>query len=293
LIPSTIDRKAELLMQLHLESDLIKHLEKTKPFLEEQRTLHSFILGVSQRHLEIQKPMKLLAHLFDATHSVKGTAIQTDALYPLILSKCAEEVAGQFAQLLSERIDHLPGVNGPAVAAEAFAKKWSTLKQTQRRLSTNLRLFELRKISPVTNPPGAPRLAMDQDRQIVFQWLHEFQKEAVPNDPIASDEDLFKSIDSSITKKQLFIWEDQEKAVCLLGSRRQTETERWIAPVYTPPELRGRGYGTALTAYASEQILRSGKLGMLFTDLANPTSNSIYQKIGYSPVSDFKHFIFE
>ena len=59
------------------------------------------------------------------------------------------------------------------------------------------------------------------------------------------------------------------------------------APVYTPPEHRGTGYGSAVTAAVSQHALDAGARDViLFTDLANPTSNSIYQKIGYRPVYD-------
>ncbi|MGW0659232.1 GNAT family N-acetyltransferase [Streptodolium elevatio] len=60
-----------------------------------------------------------------------------------------------------------------------------------------------------------------------------------------------------------------------------------IGPVYTPPEHRGRGYGAAVTAARTEAALAAGADEvLLFTDLANPTSNSIYRKIGYEPVED-------
>jgi predicted GNAT family acetyltransferase len=56
--------------------------------------------------------------------------------------------------------------------------------------------------------------------------------------------------------------------------------------VYTPPELRGRGYASALTAALTEQLLQRRRFCYLYTDLANPTSNSIYRRIGYRPVTD-------
>ena len=60
-----------------------------------------------------------------------------------------------------------------------------------------------------------------------------------------------------------------------------------VGPVYTPPELRGRGYASNLVAAASQAALDDGRRALfLFTDLANPTSNRIYQAIGYEPVRD-------
>jgi hypothetical protein len=64
--------------------------------------------------------------------------------------------------------------------------------------------------------------------------------------------------------------------------------------VYTPPEFRGRGYASNLVAHLSQELLDEGrKFCFLFTDLANPVSNSIYQKIGYRPVSDSERWEFD
>ncbi len=66
-----------------------------------------------------------------------------------------------------------------------------------------------------------------------------------------------------------------------------------IGPVYTPPEQRGHGYASALVAGVSQWLLDAGnQFCFLFTDLRNPTSNHIYQVIGYQPVGDFTEYSF-
>jgi len=66
-----------------------------------------------------------------------------------------------------------------------------------------------------------------------------------------------------------------------------------VGPVYTPSPLRGRGYASALVAAASQAQLGAGRrFCFLFTDLANPTSNEIYQAIGYEPVCDVDEYRF-
>ncbi|MEQ1664454.1 MAG: GNAT family N-acetyltransferase [Bdellovibrionales bacterium] len=109
---------------------------------------------------------------------------------------------------------------------------------------------------------------------------------------MSSPEDRYRLFRDGTKKNQWFVWEHNGECVCLLGSTRETDNERWIAPVYTPPELRGLGYASSLVAGVSQKIVNSGKKGMLFTDLANPTSNSIYSAVGYQPLLDFKHINF-
>ena len=66
-----------------------------------------------------------------------------------------------------------------------------------------------------------------------------------------------------------------------------------VNAVYTPPEMRGRGYASACVGHLSQHLLDSGyQFCCLFTDLSNPTSNNIYQRLGYHPVCDYDEYVF-
>jgi uncharacterized protein len=218
--------------------------------------------------------------------------MQTETDKPILISNITQDQSKSFAKALSDHVGDLNGVLGPTPAADEFASSWINIKKCKINLGANLRLFELTSVVKPRLPDGSARLAIKSDRQLLFQWLKNFDAEAVPHDPRRSDNDLFQVVDEATEKNQFFLWEVDGKCVCLVGSRRETLTERWIAPVYTPTHLRGRGYASALVAFVSQKILESGKKAMLFTDLANPTSNSIYKKVGYKTVADFKHFLF-
>ena len=89
------------------------------------------------------------------------------------------------------------------------------------------------------------------------------------------------------------IWEDGER-VSLAGWGSPTPNGIRIGPVYTPPEYRRRGYGSASTAAATARNLAAGRrFCFLYTDVANPTSNKIYMDIGYEPVCDSVEFAFD
>ena len=82
--------------------------------------------------------------------------------------------------------------------------------------------------------------------------------------------------------------------VAMAGLERETARGIAISWVYTPAHLRRHGYATACVAALTQRMLDNGKsFCCLYTDLANPTSNSIYQKIGYRPVCDVQDWIFE
>jgi predicted GNAT family acetyltransferase len=89
-------------------------------------------------------------------------------------------------------------------------------------------------------------------------------------------------------------WVDNGKRVSMAGYGGVTPNGIRIGPVYTPPEFRKRGYASALTAALSQEMLDQGrKFVTLYTDLSNPTSNHIYQTIGYKPVHDVDEYRFE
>ena len=279
-------------MKVKLETNLKSFLEEVAPVLTKDSSLHSMILSLANRYLELGKPMYRLVRVLTDDDRFLGAGIQTDPERALIISKILASHVREFAEKLAAKIVDLPGVNGPKETIDIFSDVWCQVRNCRAELVMNLRLFELTKVIETKSPGGAFRIATRSDREVLFQWMRAFHQEAVPHDPLQSDADLYNDIDSSTQLGQYFVWEKDQKCVCMVASKRETQTERWIAPVYTPKEYRGQGFGSALVAEVSKVILVSGKKAMLFTDLANPTSNSIYQKVGYQPISDFKYFIF-
>lgn len=97
-----------------------------------------------------------------------------------------------------------------------------------------------------------------------------------------------------IASKKLYILEDNGIPVSMAGYTREMQTAIGVAFVYTPPYERGKGYATSIVAQISQLALDKGFIKcVLYTDLANPTSNSIYQKIGYMPICDSLQLKFE
>src|SRR5262249_2708804 len=132
------------------------------------------------------------------------------------------------------------------------------------------------------------------DRDLLIKWLIDFEEEALG---LRVHDRTEKQVDNRLTgDPQLMgwrIWCDEGKPVSLVGYGGRTENGIRVGPVYTPPELRGHGYASACVAATSQELLDKGrKFCFLFTDLSNPTSNHIYQSIGYEPVSDVDEYRF-
>jgi predicted GNAT family acetyltransferase len=133
------------------------------------------------------------------------------------------------------------------------------------------------------------------DRDVVADWMIAFVSEATPEEP-PSLADARAAIDRWIRQESAFgyLWLDHGQPVSLAGARGETPNGIRIGPVYTPPAHRGHGYASAVTAAASQdQLDRGRRFCFLFTDLSNPTSNKIYQAIGYEPMCDVDMYRFE
>ena len=154
------------------------------------------------------------------------------------------------------------------------------------------RIFRLTEVQTPAAVPGRLRPAEPTDRALVRDWIDAFMREAL--EPTAPD-DVDAMTDRWLAGRgrTLYLWEDGE-VVSLAGIGSPTPHGVRVGPVYTPPDRRGHGYASALVAGISQAALDAGRrFCFLFTDLANPTSNHIYETIGYRPVRDVDMWRFE
>lgn len=181
---------------------------------------------------------------------------------------------------------HVPGVTAETAVGLAFCERWQAATRQGYEVELQMRVFELRTVSWPAMPPGHLRQATADDADLVFQWYCNFRDEAVSSDPMPVRE----GVERSIREGNVYLWDDGGP-VSLAARGRRLPHGYSVGPVYTPPNLRGRGYAGACTAALSQSILDGGaQFCTLFTDLSNPTSNAIYQRIGYRPVCDVTEY---
>jgi ribosomal protein S18 acetylase RimI-like enzyme len=254
---------------------------------------YTLVLGLAMRHavpaVQRQPSPPLLA-------TIQGKSCLLGAAYmtpPRKLIVSVEPEAAPFlARGIHDRKWPVSAVHINKPSGETFAAEWSTLTRTRHRLDVMERLYTAFKICPAQHVAGLFRSAYPDDAEQLIAWQLDFLRAALPEDPLDEDE-VRSGIHDDIRQKNRYVW-DSNGLVSTAVQCRPTPSGTGITGVYTPPELRRCGYATACVARLSQQILDSGRsYCYLFTDLSNPTSNSIYQKIGYSPVCDFQNFFFE
>jgi predicted GNAT family acetyltransferase len=191
----------------------------------------------------------------------------------------------------------LPAVTGDKEDSRYFAELWALRSGQRATPGLFERIYSVDRVIPVRTVPGSARRAGEDDREQLRRWMRGFHDDAFPHQQSPSDAVVENWINNRMNPDigGIYFWEDETgQPVSMAGYTGFTENGVRIGPVYTPKEFRGHGYGSAVTAAVSQMLLDSGrKFCFLFTDLSNPTSNKIYQNIGYRPVCDIDEYVFE
>lgn len=212
-------------------------------------------------------------------------ALQTPP-HNLILSQTERlDALDLLAASLADDGRTLPGVLGPRPVAEQFARGWAGRSGTRAAPVMSQRIYQLTEVRRPAPAPGLMRRAVEGDRPLLEAWFGAFYYEAMPGSGSNDVQNVVTRWLGS-ESRYLALWEGEE-VVSMAGATGPTPNGIRIGAVYTPPVQRRRGYASALVAALSQHELDAGRrFCFLFTDLSNPTSNHIYQAIGYEPVVD-------
>jgi len=224
-----------------------------------------------------------------AAGAVAGAFMHTPP-YPAALTAMPASAAAALAGTLAAVDRPLRGVNGNPGACDAFAAAWSARTGARARVFRRMRLHRLDAlIPPDPAPPGRPLVAGPEDRDLVVAWYEAFAAEI--DEPSG---DVRPLVDDRIAHGGVTLWLVDGAPVSLAGVTSTVAGVARVAPVYTPPEHRGRGYGAAATAAVTLAAVGAGVRDLLlYTDLANPTSNRLYARLGYRPVEDSVVLLFD
>jgi predicted GNAT family acetyltransferase len=264
-------------------------LERAKAWLETAEAENNLILGISKYfQSDPQRPAPILLTIEDGDR-ISGAALMT-APRNSIISRMPQSALVALADYYLENKVLLPGVVGPKDTVRAFADYWKKRTGKGSRIKMRQRLYACERVLIQVKSRGYFRPATEKNKSLATQWAAEFCREAGIEDEVES---MTTRIPHLIAIKSLYVWDDDQMASVALV-QRDTSHGIAISMVYTPAHLRRHGYATSCVAALTQRMLDTGKqFCCLYTDLTNPTSNSIYQTIGYEPVCDSEDLVFE
>jgi uncharacterized protein len=275
-------------MQAHRQADPSAFAAAAGPLLLLAPARHNLMLGIAdllRRRPEIYPTF----HLWTVTAgdgTTVGAALQTPPHNVVIAQPLAAGALETLADAIHAAGVRPPGVVGALPEAEAFAAAWTSRVDGSATVSTRQGVYELRTVRDAGDAPGGARRATGADLDLVASWHEAFVAEAVP-DLVGDAAARRRRLAGVIADGGMWLWEDEGRPVSMTGSAPAPPEGARIGPVYTPPADRRRGYATSLVAHVSTEALRAGRTACyLHTDLANPTSNAVYERIGYGWVCE-------
>jgi len=254
-------------------------------FLRSRAVLHNLILTLLDARLMRAEPGRYW--LAWSGETVAGAVFQSPLLNAALVVPMEAEVIEALVDVMVESDVMLPGVNGDAATAARFAGCWTERRRTGATPKQGLRLYELDQLKEMRAVDGKLRTFAEADRELTVEWVRAFNDE-VREPPV----DPLWQMDGWLSTGRIWLWEYGGAAVSMAVSRKPMEGVVRLTNVFTPPEMRGRGYAGACVYGVSEHFYKAGVRCILYTDLDNATSNSIYRKIGYRVVSEGIHYQF-
>ena len=225
----------------------------------------------------------------DKSGEVVGAALRTPP-WPLGITALDSDGARALADYLHGHAFDVPVVYGPKESSALFADAWTTQTGVVAEPRLALRLYALSTVVHAPASSGVLRACTIDDLDQVHRWLCEFVEDAnLPEGPPTRERVADRLADGFH-----YVWEVDGQPTCSLSKAAEpVEGVARVNSVYTPREMRGRGYGTDATAALSQLLLDTGATAcVLYADLSNPTSNKIYQNVGYRHRCDFQQFKF-
>jgi len=263
-------------VELRKPASLDAFREEALPLLLEYEIEHGLIFSISNAP---NPPADAYCALVVHDGEVVAAALRTIKKAALSREKMPGAIALIAADVLKD--PKLQGVLGPRASVEAFAA--ASGRQWKEGMAQGI--YECLEVVPPAKVAGARRVTTPSDRGLLAIWIRDFVREAGGENPTMDEATAIA--DRHIASGRTYFWVVDGEPVSYAGASNLTPNGVRVGPVYTPAEHRRRGYAAALVADVTQRELNSGRaFAYLYTNLKNPTSNALYQRIGYRRVGE-------
>jgi predicted GNAT family acetyltransferase len=264
-------------------------LDRAGAWLESAEAENNLILGIAAYFRSYIGQLNVTPYFL--TLDDNGTMVGAALMSPprqLLISDMPDPAVYTLADYMLAESAPVHGLVGRNYKAQLFAYYWTKRTGISSRIRMMERLYACTAGPTLTCASGRLRAATADDQARLSEWCVQFCIDG----RIETEIVFFKArLPHKIADSTLFVWETEE-VVSMAAIERESRCGAALSWVFTPAHLRRQGYATSCVAALTQRMLDSGKkFCCLYTDLANPTSNSIYQKLGYQPVCDVQDWI--
>lgn len=271
-------------MQPHVTDDVTEFLANAGAYLATRPVEHNLVLSLA--HLSRDMPQRSRwAWVTDDDGDVAGALIQAPSTHVASVTPMLDAAVSCLVDHLSGVAPDMPGMNGEAHTVAAFAGGWAAARQTPVQPVAGQRLYQVRILQQPEGVTGRSRPARSEDVATIVAWDEAFTAETSMNRP--AHDDRASLIAQRVAGEMYWLWEVDDQPVSMAFATPPLAGASRIGAVYTPPAERSNGYASACVGALSAHALSNGADEcLLYTQLANPTSNRIYQRLGYRPTTE-------
>ncbi|WP_144473540.1 GNAT family N-acetyltransferase [Bacillus tropicus] len=269
------------MIQLHVYEEIVNFKEEVTPFLEKNEQENNLILGVLQM---VQQP--IFMGIAKQGEEITVVFLQTEDKKQIIVANA--EISGVAIKMLAKELTKIypdiPGLIGNKKVVQKLAEEIALLENKKKNVVMEQGVYELKKVKKKPSEDVFFREVSSNELTLIEEWIYQFCKDV--NLPTTKEE-AKQTAHALLTNHRLFGLEVDGKLVSVAAKTRPTKNNITVNFVYTPTEARKKGYASNCVAALSQRMLDEGyKTTTLYTDLANPTSNKIYQEIGYEQIAE-------
>lgn len=250
-------------------------IEKYEPYFIDDEIRYSLILGITRRNAGIS--LMISSEIDD--EFVVGVLAGKNLI---IASNTMEEDVYYDLVEYMETVDY-PGIIGLKEHCDIYHSKYKDISGKVMITKMDQRIYYCPKVNEHSEKMGLVRLANESDIDHLVDWAYNFSRDV---DESATIEQAKNHIEYQINSKTLYVLEIKNQIVSMAARSRSLNSTESVGFVYTPVKFRRNGYASRVVEEITRKVLNDNKIATLYTDLSNPTSNSIYMKIGYKPYCD-------
>lgn len=273
-----------MMIEVRRDDDPQAVLDEAGPFLAHDPILNNLILTILSA--EALHPQSAPYWIASKGGEIVGMAMQSRRDGAILLPAMPLEVAAAMGSAIGSHSDDPSGVSGEARLAARFAAEWAERRKSGAVPVAGRRIYEARAIREGPTGGGTTESATAAHHALVRDWTAAFNAEI--GEPLNSTLEL---VTRRVSAREIWLWNDGgPRAIASL--RPPVHATVRVSLVYTPPEHRRHGYAEALVRSLTSRLLAEGQRPMLYADLANPSSNGIYRRIGYEAAAEIVHYRF-
>lgn len=276
------------MIQLHVYTEVLRFKEEVTPFLEKNEQENNLLLGVLPA---VQQPTFM--GIAKRGEEIVVVFLQTVEKIQMIVatSEISEEDIVELAKSLTKVQSCIPGLIGNKKVVQKLAEEIAVLENKKTNVAMEQGIYELKQVKTKRKGDGIFREVSSDELPLIEKWIYQFCEDVkLPT----TKEEAKQTAHTLIANHRLFGLEVDGKLVSVAAKTRPTANNITVNFVYTPKEARKKGYASGCVAALSQRMLDEGyKTTTLYTDLANPTSNKIYQEIGYEQIMESVLIFFE